>query len=134
MLIELELSRIIINELNDQQAVYLREIGGERSFAILIGLFEATSINKRLTSPPPPRPLTHQLLRSVIEEMGGDLQDVVITRMVDHTYFAVLRITMPGGEVKDVDCRPSDAIALAVQYEPVKPIFVEESVLDAAIT
>jgi hypothetical protein len=130
----MELSRIIISEIDDRQVVYLREANGERSFPILIGIFEATSINKRLTTPPPPRPLTHQLLKSVIEALGGTLQDVVITRMVDHTYYAVLRVQTADGEVHEIDSRPSDALALAVQYEPVRPIFVDEDVLDAALS
>ncbi|MDA1163961.1 MAG: bifunctional nuclease family protein [Planctomycetota bacterium] len=131
MLVEMELSRIIISEINDQQVVYLREINGDRSFPILIGIFEATSINRRLTAPPPPRPLTHDLLKSVITEVGAELTDIVITSMVDHTYYAVLRVRTPAGEMIEVDSRPSDAIALAVHYDPVLPIFVDDSVLES---
>ena len=131
MLVEMELSRIIISEINDQQVVYLREVDGERAFPILIGIFEATSINRRLTAPPPPRPLTHDLLKSVVTELGGQLQDIVITRMVDHTYYAVLRVQTAGDEIIEVDSRPSDAIALAVHHDPVLPIYVDDSVLDS---
>lgn len=130
MLVEMELSRIIISEINDQQVVYLREIGGERSFPILIGIFEATSINRRLTAPPPPRPLTHDLLKSVVTDLGAELQDIVVTSMVDHTYYAVLRVKTANGETVEVDSRPSDAIALAVHHDPVLPIFVDDSVLE----
>lgn len=130
MLVEMELSRIIISEINDQQVVYLREVDGERSFPILIGIFEATSINRRLTAPPPPRPLTHDLLKSVITELGAELQDIVVTSMIDHTYYAVLRVQTADGKTVEVDSRPSDAIALAVHHDPVLPIFVDDSVLD----
>lgn len=130
VLVEMELSRIIISEINDQQVVYLREVGGERSFPILIGIFEATSINRRLTAPSPPRPLTHDLLKSVITELGAELQDIVVTSMVDHTYYAVLRVKTADGEMIEVDSRPSDAIALAVHHDPVLPIFVDDSVLE----
>lgn len=130
VLVEMELSRIIISEINDQQVVYLREVDGERSFPILIGIFEATSINRRLTAPPPPRPLTHDLLKSVIAELGAELQDIVVTSMTDHTYYAVLRVKTADGDVIEIDSRPSDAIALAVHYDPVLPIFVDDSVLD----
>ena len=133
MLVEMELSRIIISEINDQQVVYLREVGGERSFPILIGIFEATSINRRLTAPPPPRPLTHDLLKSVITEVGAELQDIVVTSMVDHTYYALLRVKTAGGDMIEVDSRPSDAIALAVHHDPVLPIFVDDSVLDSIV-
>ena len=130
VLVEMELSRIIISEINDQQVVYLREVGGERSFPILIGIFEATSINRRLTAPSPPRPLTHDLLKSVVTELGAELQDIVVTSMVDHTYYAVLRVKTADGEMIEVDSRPSDAIALAVHHDPVLPIFVDDSVLE----
>ena len=133
MLVEMELSRIIISEINDQQVVYLREVGGERSFPILIGIFEATSINRRLTAPPPPRPLTHDLLKSVITEVGAELQDIVVSSMVDHTYYALLRVKTAGGDMIEVDSRPSAAIALAVHHDPVLPIFVDDSVLDSIV-
>ena len=130
MLVEMELTRIIISEINDQQVVYLREVGGSRSFPILIGIFEATSINRRLTAPVPPRPLTHDLLRNTINQLGGELEDIVITAMVDHTYYAELRIRRADGELLQIDSRPSDAIALAVHYAPMRPIFVSDEVLD----
>ncbi len=129
VLVEMELSRIIISEINDQQVVYLREVEGERAFPILIGIFEATSINRRLTKEAPPRPLTHDLLRNTIETMGGELQDIVITRMMDHTYYAVLRVRDADGNLIEVDSRPSDAIALAVHHDPIRPIYVMEEVL-----
>ncbi len=133
MLVEMELSRIIISEINDQQVVYLREVDGARSFPILIGIFEATSINRRLTAAAPPRPLTHDLLKNAIERLGGEVQDVVITKMVEHTYFAVARVKNAAGEILELDSRPSDAIALAVHHSPPKPIFVSEEVLNTVI-
>jgi len=126
----MDLSRIIISEINDQQVVYLREVDGDRSFPILIGIFEATSINRRLTGPAPPRPLTHDLLKASIGALGGEVQDIVITRMVDHTYFAVIRVRH-SDELLEIDSRPSDAIALAVHYEPTLPIYVAQDVLES---
>src|SRR5262245_48343842 len=78
VLVQMELARIIISDMNDQQIVYLREIEGQRSFPILIGIFEAASINRHVKGEESQRPLTHDLLRNVIEQMGGELQDVVI--------------------------------------------------------
>ena len=132
MLVEMELSRVIISEINDQQVIYLREVDGTRAFPILIGIFEATIINRRLLEDPPPRPLTHQLLKSAIEELGGEVQDIVVNSLRDHTYYAVVRI-QKDGELIEVDSRPSDAIALSVQYSPAKPIYVDQEVLDEAI-
>ena len=95
---------------------------------ILIGEFEAGVINRRLLEEPPFRPLTHDLLKMVIDVLGGEPQEVVITEMKDHTYFAVLKIAH-NDQVLEVDCRPSDAVALSMHYDPPLPIFVSEDVL-----
>jgi uncharacterized protein len=127
--VQMELKRIIISEVHDQQVVMLREVEGERSFPIVIGIFEATSIDRRVKGMPSPRPLTHDLVASVIENMGGELQDIYISDLREHTYFAKLRIRF-NGELVEVDSRPSDAIALAVTARV--PIYVAEDVLGEA--
>ncbi|WLD12763.1 bifunctional nuclease family protein [Planctellipticum variicoloris] len=129
MLVQMDLVRIIISEINDQQVIFLREVEGERSFPILIGLFEATSIDRRVKGETPPRPLTHDLLKNAIEQLGGEVQDVVINSLQEHTYFAAIRVRQEG-ELTEIDSRPSDAIALAVHYDPHLPIYVDESVLE----
>jgi len=125
----MELSRVIVSELNDQQAMYLREVGGTRTFPILIGQFEAQAINRQLLEEEPFRPMTHTLLRNVITALGGSIEEVMITEMKEHTYFAVLKIRV-GDTVHEIDCRPSDAIAMAVHYSPILPIYVAEQVLN----
>jgi bifunctional DNase/RNase len=122
----MELKRIIISEVVDQQTVWLKEVDGDRIFPIVIGIFEATSIDRRVKGMPSPRPLTHDLVTSVIDHLGGDLQDIFISELRDHTYFAKLRIRQ-SGELIEVDSRPSDAIALAVTAKV--PIYVAEDVL-----
>jgi hypothetical protein len=122
----MELRRIIISEVHDQQVIILREVDGERSFPIVIGVFEATSIERRVKGLPSPRPLTHDLLTTAIENLGGELQDVFINELRDHTYYAKLRIRKEG-ELIEVDSRPSDAIAVAVTAKV--PIYVAEEVL-----
>jgi bifunctional DNase/RNase len=129
MPVQMELSRIIISEINDQQVIYLREVEGNRTFPILIGIFEATSIDRRVKQQQSPRPLTHDLIVSVVESLGAELQDVVISELRDRTYYAKLRIRHEG-ELVEIDARPSDAIAVAVTCEPVLPIYVAEEVLD----
>jgi bifunctional DNase/RNase len=124
----MELARIVINDVSDQQIIYLREVDGPRMFPILIGIFEATSIDRRVKGEIPTRPLTHDLLKNAIQELGGEVQDVVINNLMDHTYYAVLRIRL-SGETLEVDSRPSDAIALSVHFDPVLPIYVEDSIL-----
>src|SRR5438128_8643248 len=111
--VQMELKRIIINEVHEQQVIMLREVEGERSFPIVIGIFEATSIDRRVKGVQSPRPLTHDLVANVIDMLGGELQDIFISDLHDHTYFAKLRIKKDG-ELIEIDCRPSDAIALAV--------------------
>jgi bifunctional DNase/RNase len=120
----MELRRIIISEIHEQQVIMLKEVDGDRSFSIMIGIFEATS---RVKHRPSPRPLTHDLVASVVEHMGGELRDVYISELRDHTYYAKLRIRL-NGEMVEVDCRPSDAIALAVTASV--PIYVAEEVLE----
>ncbi len=127
MPVHMELKRIIISEVHDQQVIMLKEVEGDRSFPIVIGIFEATSIDRRIKKMPSPRPLTHDLVTSVIDNLGGELRDVYISELRDHTYFAKLRIRQ-NGELIEVDSRPSDAIALAVTASV--PIYVAEEVLE----
>jgi uncharacterized protein len=124
--VQMELRRIIISEVHDQQVIVLREVEGERSFPIVIGIFEATSIDRRVRDLKSPRPLTHDLVVNAVEQLGGEIQDVVISDLKEHTYFAKLRIRHEG-ELLEVDSRPSDAIALAVTAKV--PIYVSEDVL-----
>lgn len=127
--VKMTLSRIIISEINDQQIIYLDEVDGDRAFPILIGLFEATSIERRVKGHVPPRPLTHDLLKHAIEELGGTPEEIVINSLHEHTYFAVIRVRQ-NGEIVEIDARPSDAIALAMHYDPPLEIYVESSILD----
>jgi bifunctional DNase/RNase len=125
--VQMELKRIIISEMHDQQVIMLREVDGERSFPIVIGIFEATSIDRRVKNQIAPRPLTHDLVANVVDQLGGEFQDVIISELREHTYFAKLRIRKDG-ELIEVDSRPSDAIAIAVTARV--PIYVNEDVLN----
>jgi len=127
MEIRCELIRIMITETGDHQVIVLKEAGGERTFPIVIGFFEAAAIDRRIKGHRMPRPMTHDLLGSVIEAMGGRLAKVVVTDLKDHTFYASLVIERGGEEVL-VDARPSDAVALAVAGST--PIFVEDHVLN----
>ncbi|MCP4190860.1 MAG: bifunctional nuclease family protein [Planctomycetaceae bacterium] len=132
MPVQMQLSRIIISEINDQQVIYLREVEGDRQFPILIGIFEATSIDRRVKDYQSSRPLTHDLVVNIVEQLGAELDSVVITELRDHTYFAKLRIRQDG-ELTEIDSRPSDAIAVAVTCDPPLPIYVDEEVLEEAM-
>ena len=128
MPVAMELVRIIMSDINKEQVIFLKEVDGDRTFPILIGLFEAHSIDSRVKRFETPRPLTHDLLVGIVESMGGDFQDVVISELKDHTYYAMLRIRHEG-ELLQIDARPSDAIAVAVTCDPPLPIYVSEDVL-----
>ena len=124
--IQLELKRIIINEIDEDQIIVLNEIDGDRSLPIIIGLHEAMSIDRRVKGIPSPRPLTHDLIVNAVEQLGGEIRDATICELKNHTYYAKLRIQQED-EVVELDCRPSDAVAIAVTARV--PIFVDESVL-----
>ena len=126
--VQMELSRILIRELNDGQIIELREVGGSRSFPIVIGVSEALAIERRLRGEEPPRPMSHDLMASLIHAFGGRLDRVVVHELSEGTFYAVLCIETPEGE-RLVDARPSDAIALAVADGI--SVYVSESVLDA---
>lgn len=126
----MELRRIIISEIDDHQVIILKEVEGDRSFPIVIGFFEATSIDRRVKGMPTQRPLTHDLISAVVDQMGGEIQDIIISDLQEHTYFAKLRIRKDG-ELIEVDCRPSDAVAVAVTARV--PIYVNEEVLGEAL-
>ena len=132
MPVQMQLARIIISEINEQQVIYLREVDGDRQFPILIGIFEAHSIDRRVRQQGTPRPLTHDLLVNLVERLGAELDSVVITDLRDHTYYAQLRIKQ-NGELVEIDSRPSDAIAVAVTCDPPLPIYVAEDVIEDAM-
>jgi len=134
MQIQMELARILISETEDTHYLELREVepasGEPRKFPILIGFNEAAAIERRLMGQVPPRPQTHELLAHVVDELGYEIQQVVISDLSDHTFYAKLHLRSKTNEndVREVDSRPSDAIALGVASTV--PIFVAESVLD----
>ncbi len=133
MPVQMQLARIIISEISDNQMIYLQEVEGERQFPILIGIFEATSIDRRVGegNKKPSRPLTHDLVVSIAEHLGAEFDSVVISELRESTYFAKLRLKKDG-ELIEIDARPSDAIAIAVTCSPRLPIYVAEEVLDEA--
>ncbi len=133
MSVEMQLARIIISELTDNQVIYLKEVDGDRQFPIMIGIFEATNIQRRVKQEYiPPRPLTHDLIVAVAESLDAVIESIVISDLSEHTYFAQMHLRTSSGEVIEVDARPSDAIAVAVTYEPPLPIYVSEEVLATA--
>ena len=127
---ECELTRIILRDTTEEQFIYLREKDGTRRvFPIVIGRNEARAIDRAVRNNTPPRPMTHDLLATVVEASGCTLERVEITALKAGTFFATLHMRRDGETFK-VDARPSDSIALAVRTG--SPIFVSDEVLREA--
>ncbi len=114
---------------NDNHFVILRDVNGSRGLPILVGPWEARAIDIELQGYKPPRPMTHDLLRNILEQVGARVRRVVVTELRDMTYFAIINVEREGVE-QDIDARPSDAIALALRCKA--PIYVADKVLEEA--
>jgi bifunctional DNase/RNase len=128
MPVQMELHRIIISEMQENQIIVLKEVDGERNFPIVIDSAQAYAIDRRLRGIPAQRPMTHDLLAAIIERLGGVIDHIEINNLENHTFFAQIFIRHQGQTIS-VDSRPSDAIALGIAT--MVPIFVAEHVLDA---
>ena len=134
MPVQMELARVLISETQDTHWVELREVdpaapGQPRRFPIVIGIHEAAAIERRLMNQVPPRPQTHELLADVIQQLGYRLDRVIISDLSQHTFFARLRLRALDDpqDCREVDSRPSDAIALGAAYDV--PIEVADHVI-----
>ena len=110
-------------------ALLLKEINGNRRIPIIIGQFEAQAIALEMEGIKPPRPLTHDLIKNIIDNLGATVLEVVVTELRDNTFYAKIVLEV-SGLTNDIDSRPSDAIALAVRADA--PIYVAEAVLQEA--
>ena len=126
MLVRMDLAKIIIVENGDSQVIVLRERDGDRHFPILIGINEALAIDRGVKGLQTSRPMTHDLMSTIIRQLDAELERIVIHELRDHTFFAKL-VLRRNGSVVEVDSRPSDAIALGVVGET--PIYVDDQVL-----
>lgn len=127
-LVQMEVSKIRIDERRGEQVVVLKERTGNRFLPIIIGISEVTAIKMKISGIQPPRPLTHDLLKDTIAQLGATLQRIIITKLEFNTFFAKLVLATRDGEVREVDARPSDSIAIALRADA--PIFVAEEVLN----
>jgi uncharacterized protein len=133
MMVPVVVESVRMNLSNGQRVVILKDDKLERYLLIWVGVNESTAIALELQSEKAPRPLTADLLKSVIDELGAKVADVSVTELADDVFYARIGLLNEQNERLDIDARPSDAIALAVRTQ--SPIFVDDSVLDrAAIT
>ncbi len=126
---QMTVDSIRVSPMNYQRVVILRENDSDRYLPIWIGPAEADAIAVKLQELSVPRPLTHDLLREVIDKLGGSIQHILVSDLQNDTFYATITIEVNGAQ-EDIDCRPSDAVALAVRAQV--PIFANESVLDKA--
>ncbi len=110
-------------------AILLKETGGSRRLPIIIGAFEAQAIALEMEGIKPPRPLTHDLLKTLVDNLGASVVEILVSELKENTFYAKI-ILEASGLTNEIDARPSDAIALAVRTYA--PIFVNESVMNAA--
>jgi len=129
MLIEMSVKGLLIDPVQNVPIIILRDAGNERALPIWVGPVEANAIALQIENVTPARPMTHDLLRNLLEELGARLTRVVITELRGSTFYAYLELRRDG-EVLFVDARPSDAIALSMRARA--PIFVESKVLEQA--
>jgi len=129
MELEVKIRGLFVDPTTNSPIVLLKELDGEDILPIWVGPYEASSIANEIEKLAPQRPMTHDLLRNVIAQMGGVVKRVVVTELRDNTFYAVIEI-MNNGQLVLVDSRPSDAIALALRTDC--PMFIREEVLEAS--
>jgi bifunctional DNase/RNase len=131
MLIEMTIKGLMVDPITNMPIVILKDKDGDRVLPIWVGIFEANAIALQIENIATPRPMTHDLLRNVINDLNGQVDRVVVCDLKDNTFYAIIHLTVRGERVA-IDARPSDAIALALRTR--SPILVEETVIDNAKT
>ena len=125
----MKVKSLMMDPVTQMPIVILRDTDGGTILPIWVGLFEANAIALQLEKIDTPRPMTHDLLRSVLATVEATVERIVITELKENTFYAILRLNLAGHEV-EVDSRPSDAIALALRTD--SPIYVNENVIEKA--
>ncbi len=123
---QMRVDKLGIDLLTHDPVVILKDMDGSHYLPILIGPFEATAIALALESAAVPRPMTHDLMRNILESLGSTLEQVVIHDIRDATFFAKLVVRIDGN-LQEIDARPSDGIALALRVQ--SPIFVTDNIV-----
>ena len=131
MQIEMTIKGLMVDPITNSPIVILRDREGQRVLPIWVGIFEANAIALQIENISTPRPMTHDLLRNVIQDLKASVQKVVVCDLQETTFYALIYLAVAGDTVA-IDARPSDAIALALRTRA--PIFVEDTVLDNAKT
>jgi bifunctional DNase/RNase len=131
MQIEMTIKGLMVDPITNMPIIILRDKDGQRVLPIWVGIFEANAIALQIENISTPRPMTHDLLKNVIQDLKAAVQKVVVCDLRENTFYALIYLGVNGDTIA-VDARPSDAIALALRLRA--PIFVEDSVIDNAKT
>jgi len=131
MQIEMTIKGLMVDPVTNMPIVILRDKDGQKVLPIWVGIFEANAIALQIENIATPRPMTHDLLRNVIEDLQASVQKIVVCDLQENTFYALIYLGLNGDTVA-IDARPSDAIALALRTRA--PIFVEDTVIDHAKT
>ena len=126
-MVEMELSKIVMDEKRHDQLIVLKEKNGQRSIPIVIGLAEASAIKLKISGFNPQRPLTHDLLHSTIKYLEANIERIIIDKLEENTFHAKIVLKTSLGIEKIIDARPSDSISRAVRAQA--PIFVEDAII-----
>ena len=129
-MIEVEVAKIAFYPPSKGYAVLLREVGSDRQLPVIVGAFEAQAIALALEGMKMPRPMTHDLISTMLDDLGADIREVVITDLIDGTFYAKIFLEVFDYENKEIDSRPSDAIAIALRVGA--SVFVSEDVMREA--
>lgn len=129
MLIEMTIKGLMVDPVTNMPIIILRDREGQKVLPIWVGVFEANAIALQIENIHTPRPMTHDLLKNVIQDLHAAVERIVVCDLKDNTFFALIHLQTSAGAVA-IDARPSDAIALALRTRA--PILVEESVIDNA--
>ena len=122
---------LMVDPITNMPIIILRDKDGQRVLPIWVGVFEANAIALQIENVTTPRPMTHDLLKNVIQDLRGRIEKIVVSDLKENTFYALIYLALNGGTVA-IDARPSDAIALALRTRA--PIFVEDTVIDNAKT
>ncbi|MEO7672966.1 MAG: bifunctional nuclease family protein [Pyrinomonadaceae bacterium] len=128
MLVEVKIGALIMDPNTNTPIVVLKGIDSETVLPIWVGAFEANAIALEIEKIVPQRPMTHDLLRNLIVECGLNPSRVIVTDLLENTFYALIELSNEKGELVSMDARPSDAIALALRLDC--PIYVQQKVLD----
>ena len=130
MEIEVKIRALMMDPNSGTPIIILKDVNSETMLPIWVGAYEANAIALEIEKIAPPRPMTHDLLRNLIIELGMKVERVVVTSLRDNTFYAVIELTSGNGDAMRLDSRPSDAIALALRADC--PIFVDLEVIQAS--